>query len=327
MNFIDEVKIYTKSGDGGDGCFSFRREKFVPLGGPDGGNGGNGGSIKLLSDKNLSTLSLFRKKSYFVGNNGEKGKNKCKFGANAEDLIIKVPVGTQIIDELDNIILFDFVEDSQEYLLLKGGKGGVGNLRSKRGDFSREFTKGHPGREGNFILRLKLFADVGIIGLPNAGKSTLINACSNAKSKIADYEFTTLSPVLGAVKIGFDGFVIADIPGLIEDAHKGVGLGIKFLQHIERCKILLHIIDITGDITSSYNIIDRELKSYGRSLKEKKEILVLNKIDQLSEEEVIVKLKGAKEKLQKEIYLISGINRNLGTLLVDLLDIVKDSNH
>ena len=263
MKFLDEAKIYLQSGKGGPGCVSFRREKYIEFGGPDGGNGGKGGDIYFEAVKTLNTLIDFRYQQHFKAESGKHGQGRNKTGAGGEDLIIKVPVGTEILDDEKDTVLADLVEPEQRILFLKGGDGGFGNAhyKSATNQAPRKSTPGWPEQEAAVWLRLKLIADVGLVGLPNAGKSTFLAACSNAKPKIADYPFTTLHPNLGVVKAGQKDFVMADIPGLIEGAHEGQGLGDRFLGHIERTSVLLHIIDITeDDIAEAYRTIRNEAK-------------------------------------------------------------------
>jgi len=282
MKFLDQVKICVTSGDGGDGCVSFRREKYIEYGGPDGGNGGKGSDIIFQTNKNLNTLIDFRYQQHFKGKSGERGKNKNKTGAKAKDIIIKVPPGTQILSEDKSIIIYDMINDNENFIFIRGGKGGLGNshYKSSTNRAPRKFTKGEIGSENWIWLSLKLIADVGIIGLPNAGKSTLLNKISSAKPKIADYPFTTLHPVLGVVKNYEDSFTIADIPGLIKGAHTGRGLGYRFLAHIERCKIILHLVDLSSNnIIENYKTVRSELKKYGSNLENKIEIIALNKLD------------------------------------------------
>ena len=247
MSLIDEVKVSLKAGDGGNGCASFRREKYVPFGGPSGGDGGNGGDIIIKVDHNLSTLLDYRYKQHFKAERGENGKSRDMYGAFGKSLVLKVPCGTQVYAEDKQTIIADLDKDSESVVIARGGKGGIGNIhfKSSTNQAPRQFTKGELGESMWVWLQLKLISDIGIIGLPNAGKSTLISATTAAKSKVADYPFTTLKPALGVVNVIDNGFVLADIPGLIEGASSGVGLGHKFLKHIERCKILLHLIDVT----------------------------------------------------------------------------------
>ena len=289
MKFLDQAKIYIKAGNGGSGSASFRREKFVEYGGPDGGDGGDGGSIIIQSDRNLNTLIDFRYSQHFKAQHGKPGSKRNRTGANGEDLILKVPLGTQIYEEDNNTLIFDFTKNKEKYLVASGGKGGLGNLRFKSSTnrAPRKFTKGKLGEEFVIWLQLKTIADIGIIGLPNAGKSSLLAALTNASPKIANYKFTTINPNLGVASYDDKEITIADIPGLVEGAHEGIGLGIQFLKHIERCKSLLHLIDVTNlDLNKSYNQVKNELKSYSAKLLEKKELIVLNKVDLIDEETV-----------------------------------------
>ena len=282
MKFLDQVKIYIKAGNGGDGSPSFRREKFIEFGGPDGGDGGNGGSIILRAERNLNTLIDYRYQQHHKAKRGDNGAGQNRTGKGGENLILKVPLGTQVFEEDNKTLLYDFVRVGEEYVVAKGGKGGLGNtkFKSSTNRAPRKFTKGSLGEEYTIWLQLKTIADVGIIGLPNAGKSSLLAAMTNASPKIANYQFTTLNPNLGVAVYDDKEITVADIPGLIEGAHKGTGLGIKFLKHVERCKSLLHMIDITNeDIKKSYNQVKNELKKYSKKLSKKKELVVLNKID------------------------------------------------
>ncbi len=282
MKFLDQVKIYIKAGNGGDGSPSFRREKFIEFGGPDGGDGGNGGSIILRAERNLNTLIDYRYQQHHKAKRGDNGAGQNRTGKGGENLILKVPLGTQVFEEDNKTLLYDFVRVGEEFVVAKGGKGGLGNTRFKSSTnrAPRKFTKGSLGEEYTIWLQLKTIADVGIIGLPNAGKSSLLAAMTNASPKIANYQFTTLNPNLGVAVYDDKEITVADIPGLIEGAHKGTGLGIQFLKHVERCKSILHMIDITNeDIKKSYNQVKNELKKYSKKLSKKKELVVLNKID------------------------------------------------
>tara|TARA_Y100000591_G_scaffold332615_1_gene370722 strand:- start:4148 stop:5131 length:984 start_codon:yes stop_codon:yes gene_type:complete len=287
MKFLDQVKIYIKAGNGGDGSPSFRREKFIEFGGPDGGDGGKGGSIILKSEQNLNTLIDFRYQQHHKAQRGENGSGQNRSGKSGEDLILKVPLGTQIFEEDNKTLLYDFTKIGEEFIVASGGKGGLGNTRFKSSTnrAPKKFTKGAIGEEFTIWLQLKTIADIGIIGLPNAGKSSLLAAITNATPKIANYEFTTLNPNLGVVTYDNKEITIADIPGLIEGAHEGTGLGTKFLKHIERCKSILHLIDITNEnLNKSYNQVKNELKNYSSQLIKKKELIILNKIDLMNEE-------------------------------------------
>ena len=282
MRFLDQVKIYVKAGNGGDGSPSFRREKFIEFGGPDGGDGGKGGSVILRAERNLNTLVDYRFQQHHKAKRGENGSGQNRTGKNGEDLVLKVPLGTQVFEEDNKTLIFDFMNIEEKFIVASGGKGGLGNTRFKSSTnrAPRKFTKGFIGEEFVIWLQLKTIADIGIIGLPNAGKSSLLAALTNANPKIANYKFTTLNPNLGVTKYDNKEITIADIPGLVEGAHKGTGLGIKFLKHIERCKSLLHLIDITNDdLKKSYKQIKNELKKYSTKLSKKKELVILNKVD------------------------------------------------
>ena len=289
MKRLGSVKIFTKAGNGGDGSPSFRREKFIEFGGPDGGDGGNGGSIILRAERNLNTLIDYRYKQHHKAKRGDNGAGQNRTGKGGENLILKVPLGTQVFEEDNKTLLYDFVRVGEEFVVAKGGKGGLGNVRFKSSTnrAPRKFTKGSLGEEYTIWLQLKTIADVGIIGLPNAGKSSLLAAMTNASPKIANYQFTTLNPNLGVAVYDDKEITVADNPGLIEGAHKGTGLGIQFLKHVERCKSLLHMIDITNDdIKKSYDQVKTELKNYSTKLSKKKELIVLNKTDLIDEKKV-----------------------------------------
>lgn len=319
MRFLDEAKIYIKSGNGGPGCLSFRREKNLPFGGPDGGNGGRGGDIVFQATSSLNTLIDFRYKQHFKAQNGEHGKGSNRNGQSREALTIKVPLGTQIFDENNENLIADFTEEGQTIVLIKGGDGGMGNAHYKTSTnrAPRRITTGWPGEELWVWLKLKLLSDAGLVGLPNAGKSTFLARVTAAKPRIADYPFTTTKPQLGVVYIDESEFVLADIPGLIEGAHLGVGLGDKFLKHLERCGVLIHLIDSTNeDIIQSYQTIKNELFEYGEILKDKTEIIVLNKIDSLSEEMIVAKKRQLAQHTKQEIYCMSGVT---GAGVIDIL--------
>ena len=284
MKFIDTAEIQVKAGNGGNGCVSFRREKYIPRGGPDGGDGGNGGNIVIRSSTRLSTLIDFRYVRHYRAENGVHGKGKNKYGRNGRDRIIEVPVGTQVYDADTAGLITDLSGPGKEIIIAKGGKGGKGNSRfvSSTHQVPLESEPGGPGEQRHIRLELKLLADVGLVGFPNVGKSSLIKRVSNAQPKVADYPFTTVAPILGIVRYKDEkSFVIADIPGLIEGAHQGKGLGDQFLKHIERTKLIVHILDATRDSDPyrDYLIIDNELQSYGGSLVHKDQIVVINKID------------------------------------------------
>jgi GTP-binding protein len=289
MKFLDEAKVYIRSGDGGNGCVSFRREKFIEYGGPNGGDGGKGGDVVAQAVDGLNTLIDYRYQQHFTAKNGRGGMGKDRHGANGGDTVLKVPAGTQIYDEDGETLLADLTEIGQRVVLARGGNGGFGNahFKSSTNRAPRHANPGQLGAELTIRLRLKLIADAGIVGLPNAGKSTFLAAVSAAKPKIADYPFTTLHPQLGVVDIDGHEFVLADIPGLIEGAHEGVGLGDRFLGHVERCRVLLHLIDGTGgDAGAAYNTVRAELSAYGHELAEKPEIVALTKADALSPDEI-----------------------------------------
>ena len=312
MKFLDQVKIYVKAGNGGSGSPSFRREKFVEFGGPDGGDGGKGGSVILISERNLNTLIDYRYQQHFKAERGKDGSGKKKTGKGGEDLYLKVPLGTQVFEEDNKTLIYDFKSQKEEFLVASGGKGGFGNTRFKSSTnrAPKKFTKGGQGEEFWIWLQLKTIADIGIIGLPNAGKSSLLASMTSANPKIANYKFTTINPNLGVASYDDKEVTLADIPGLIEGAHTGTGLGIKFLKQIERCKTLLHLIDITeDDLFISYNQVRKELSKYSKDLVKKKEIVVLNKTDLIDEEEKKDKIKKLKNKLKKNIFLMSTMDK------------------
>lgn len=293
MKFLDEAKINVKAGDGGNGCVSFRREKFISHGGPNGGNGGRGGSVIVECADNLNTLIDYRYQQHFKAKRGGHGMGSSKTGSASEDLVITVPPGTQIFDETKQFLLHDITEVNQRVVLASGGRGGRGNesFKTSTNQAPRQFTKGSEGEERWVWLQLKLISDVGIIGLPNAGKSTFLSVVTHAKPKIADYPFTTLHPQLGVVRLENIEFVISDIPGLIEGAHEGVGLGHRFLSHVERAGVLLHLIDGTTDNwVESYETIRHELEQYSPVLTETEEVIVINKIDAVDADELAEKL-------------------------------------
>ncbi len=312
MKFLDQVKIYVKAGNGGSGSPSFRREKFVEFGGPDGGDGGKGGSVILISERNLNTLIDYRYQQHFKAERGKDGSGKNKTGKGGEDLYLKVPLGTQVFEEDNKTLIYDFKSQKEEFLVASGGKGGFGNTRFKSSTnrAPKKFTKGGQGEEFWIWLQLKTIADIGIIGLPNAGKSSLLASMTSANPKIANYKFTTINPNLGVASYDDKEVTLADIPGLIEGAHTGTGLGIKFLKHIERCKTLLHLIDITeDDLFISYNQVRKELSKYSKDLVKKKEIVVLSKTDLIDEEEKKEKIKKLKNKLRKNIFFMSTMDK------------------
>ena len=310
MKFLDQAKIYIKAGDGGSGSASFRREKFIEFGGPDGGDGGKGGSVIFVANKNLNTLIDFRYQQHFKAERGQDGKGKKKTGKNGKDLILKVPVGTQIFEEDNNTLIDDLTISEQKLIIANGGKGGLGNVRFKSSTnrSPRKKTDGNKGENFWIWLQLKVIADIGIIGMPNSGKSSLLSALTDAKPKIANYPFTTINPNLGVASYKNREITLADIPGLIEGAHEGIGLGDKFLRHIERCKSILHLIDITNDdLIENYSKVRKELFKYSSKLEKKRDIVVLNKIDMVTKEEINEKLNIFRKKINKKIILISAL--------------------
>ena len=323
MKFLDQAKIYIKAGNGGSGSASFRREKFVEFGGPDGGDGGDGGSVIFESERNLNTLIDFRYAQHFKAENGYIGTKRKRTGAAGKDLVIKVPVGTQIDEEDNNTLIYDFTKNKEKYLVAAGGIHGLGNVRFKSSTnrAPTKKTNGKIGEEFWVWLQLKVIADVGIVGMPNAGKSSLLAALTRARPKIANYPFTTLDPNLGVSYYDDKEVTLADIPGIIEGAHEGVGLGDKFLRHIERCKILLHLIDLSEEkLEENYLKVRNELSKYDKTLIKKKEIIVLNKSDLFGEKEIELKLKIFKKKIKKNFEVISVISdKNLINLRKVLL--------
>jgi GTP-binding protein len=311
MRFLDQAKVYVRSGDGGNGCLSFRREKFIEFGGPNGGDGGRGGSVWVECVTNLNTLLDFRYQQHYKAGNGRPGMGANRSGPNGEDISLKVPPGTQIFAEDNETLLADLTEPGQRALIAEGGNGGFGNARFKSSTnrAPRRVNPGLAGVEITLWLRLKLIADAGIIGLPNAGKSTFLAAVSAAKPKIADYPFTTLHPNLGVVKAGNTDFVLADIPGLIEGAHEGAGIGDRFLGHVERCSVILHLVDVTEpDVAAAYRTIRGELKAYGAALHRKREIVALSKCDAVTPEVAAEKAAELKAASRKKPLLISAVS-------------------
>jgi GTP-binding protein len=309
MKFLDQAKIFVKSGDGGPGSLSFRHEKFIEFGGPDGGNGGRGGDIVIAAADNLNTLIDYRYQQHFRAANGRGGMGKNRTGADGAPLILRVPPGTQILDEDNETILCDLTAAGERRVFLRGGDGGFGNshYKSSTNQAPRRADKGWPGEERWVWLRLKLIADVGLVGLPNAGKSTLLSVVSRARPKIADYPFTTLKPQLGVVGVHDDEFVIADLPGLIEGASEGAGLGHRFLGHVERCAAIFHLVDATEeDVVANWRAIRRELERYGHGIAEKPELIGLNKIDALPDELVARKRARLKRAANREVMALSG---------------------
>ena len=322
MKFLDQAKIHIQSGNGGNGCVSFRREKFVEFGGPNGGNGGKGGDIIIKCVDGLNTLIDYRYRQHFKAKNGSPGMGSDKTGRSGEDTIIEVPRGTLILEEDNEEVIADVVNKDQSLTILKGGNGGFGNahFKSSENQTPRTANDGENGQEKWIWLRLKLIADIGLIGLPNAGKSTLISTVSEAKPKIADYPFTTLNPVLGIAKYNDNELVIADIPGLIEGAHEGKGLGDRFLGHIERCNLLLHLIDANDtDVINSWKTVRNEISAYSKELDEKKEIIVLSKSDSINEEKLDEKLIILKDYTNKDVFKMSSVTRKGITSILRIL--------
>ncbi|MEE9318566.1 MAG: GTPase ObgE [Rhodospirillales bacterium] len=311
MKFLDETKIFVKSGDGGNGCVSFRREKNVEFGGPDGGAGGRGGDVVLEGSASLNTLIDFRYQQHIKGGRGSHGSGKNRTGANGKSVTVKVPVGTQVFHEDKETMIADITEPGQKVTLARGGDGGFGNahFKSSTNQAPRRADDGHPGTEGWLWLRLKLIADAGLVGLPNAGKSTLLAAVSRAHPKIGDYPFTTLHPNLGVVYMEGEEFVLADLPGLIEGASEGAGLGTRFLGHVERCRVLLHLVDGTEeDVAGAYLTVRNEVEAYGGGLAEKQELVALNKSDALTGEDIAQKQRQLTAAVGREVQVISGVS-------------------
>lgn len=312
MKFLDLAKVYIRSGAGGGGCVSFRREKFVEFGGPDGGDGGDGGSVWAEAVEGLNTLIDFRYQQHFFADNGQPGRGQQRSGKDGSDIVLRVPVGTEILDEDEETVLADLTTVGERVLLARGGNGGFGNLhfKSATNQAPRRANPGQPGVDRTIWLRLKLIADVGLLGMPNAGKSTFLASTSNARPKIADYPFTTLHPNLGVVGVDNVEFVIADIPGLIAGAHEGRGIGDRFLGHVERCAVLLHLVDGTsGDPIEDYHTIIHELEAYGGDLADKPRITVLNKIDALDDEERAFLVEELEEASGGSVMMMSGASR------------------
>ncbi|KAJ56717.1 GTPase CgtA [Actibacterium mucosum KCTC 23349] len=312
MKFLDLAKVYIRSGSGGNGCISFRREKYIEYGGPDGGDGGRGGDVVAEAVEGLNTLIDFRYQQHFFAKNGRPGQGAQRTGASGDDIVLRVPVGTEILDEDEETLLADLTEVGQRVMLGKGGNGGFGNLHFKTAtnQAPRRANSGQPGVERTIWLRLKLIADAGLLGLPNAGKSTFLSATSNARPKIADYPFTTLHPNLGVVGVDGAEFVMADIPGLIEGASEGRGLGDLFLGHVERCAVLLHLVDGTSeDVAADYRTIIAELEAYGGDLAGKPRVTALNKIDALDDEERAEKKAALEVETGHPVMMMSGVSR------------------
>jgi GTPase len=327
MKFLDEAKVYIRSGDGGSGCVSFRREKFIEFGGPNGGDGGKGGDVIARAVEGLNTLIDYRYQQHFTAKNGGAGMGKDRHGANGADAVLKVPAGTQIYEEDGETLLADLTEPGQAATLARGGNGGFGNAHFKTSTnrAPRRANPGQPGEELTIRLRLKLIADAGIVGLPNAGKSTFLAAVSAAKPKIADYPFTTLTPQLGVVESDGREFVLADIPGLIEGAHEGIGLGDRFLGHVERCRVLLHLVDGTSeDAAAAYATVRAELSAYGHGLADKPEIVALSKADALNAEAIKLQMARLKKAGAASPLLVSAVSgQGVADVLRALLKVIE----
>ncbi|MBC8038231.1 MAG: GTPase ObgE [Rhizobiales bacterium] len=327
MKFLDQAKVYVRSGDGGAGAVSFRREKFIEMGGPDGGDGGNGGDIWVEAVDGLNTLIDYRYQQHFKVSTGGHGMGRMRAGANSRDIVLKVPAGTQIYEEDNETLIADLPKTGQKVRIAKGGNGGFGNahFKSATNRSPRHANPGQDGEERWIWLRLKLIADAGLIGLPNAGKSTLLAAVSAAKPKIADYPFTTLHPQLGVVRVAGTSFVLADIPGLIAGAHEGHGLGTRFLGHVERCAVLLHLIDVTGDDpVDAYRIIRKELKAYSPLLAKKTEIIAFNKIDAISAKDLAAKAADFKKRARKApVFMSSATKKGVDEVMKKLLTVIE----
>jgi GTPase len=311
MKFLDLAKIYVRSGAGGNGCISFRREKFIEFGGPNGGNGGKGGDVVVVCVDNLNTLIDYRYQQHFFAKNGEAGMGRDRAGANGDDVVIKVPPGTEILAEDQETVLAEMFNPGDKAVIARGGNGGFGNayFKTSTNRAPRHANPGQPGEELTIWLRLKLIADAGLIGLPNAGKSTFLAAVTAAKPKIADYPFTTLHPNLGVIRVGDVDFVLADIPGLIEGAHEGAGLGTRFLGHVERCAVLLHLVDATqDDVAEAYRTVRREIRSYSPELAKRKELVALSKCDAVTEEAVEAKSAELTKAARKKPLVLSAVS-------------------
>ena len=326
--FFDEVRVYMQAGNGGNGCCSFRREKFIPKGGPDGGNGGKGGDIILIAKGNLNTLLFFHYNIHHRAENGKNGAGQNMTGANGNNTELFVPIGTQIFDENGEILLADLDKDGSMYTIVHGGTGGIGNMAFKTSvnQAPRKATPGTEGEAGWFKLKLKMLSDVGLVGLPNVGKSSIIASITNAKAEVGDYPFTTIKPILGVIKRGRGRIVVCDIPGLIKNAHLGIGLGDKFLKHIERCKALLWIIDVNSDdVIKDYQIINNELKEYNKDILKKKIIFVFNKIDLIDEKELKKKIIAFKKIVKKTPICISTLTQEgMQGMVKMIFQVVRD---
>ena len=329
MQFIDLALIHIRSGTGGSGCSSFRREKFIEFGGPDGGDGGKGGNVVITAVSNLNTLIDFKYKRHYFAKNGRPGMGQNKTGANGDDVILNVPIGTEVLLENKKTVLVDLLHEGQQYVIAEGGNGGWGNSRfkSSTNQAPRQANKGHSGSELTLWLKLKLLADVGLVGLPNVGKSSLLSAMSNAKPKIGDFSFTTLTPNLGLVSYKQHDFILADIPGVIEGANRGKGIGIQFLGHIERCQVLVHVLDISSDsLISDFEVTIKELKQYKSDLENKIKCVVLNKIDVMKNKK-IEKIVESFNKSGIEVFPISTFSKvGISELKDHLLELLKKNN-
>jgi len=331
MKFLDEAKVYIRSGDGGNGCVSFRREKFIEFGGPNGGDGGKGGDVVVEAVDGLNTLIDYRYQQHFKAKNGRGGMGKDRHGASGADAVLKVPVGTQVYEEDGTTLIADLTEAGQRAVLAHGGNGGFGNAHFKTSTnrAPRHANPGQPGEEHTIRLRLKLIADAGIVGLPNAGKSTFLAAVTAAKPKIADYPFTTLNPQLGVAESGGREFVLADIPGLIEGAHEGVGLGDRFLGHVERCRVLLHLVDGTlADAGAAYKTVREELSAYGHALADKPEIVALTKADALDPTAIKQQVARLQRAAKKKPFVVSAVSGNgVADVLRAVLAVIEQTRH
>lgn len=327
MKFLDEAKVFVKSGDGGNGCVAFRREKYVEFGGPDGGDGGRGGNVIAEAVSNLNTLIDFRYRQHFKAARGRHGMGKNRTGAKSGDVVLSVPVGTQIFAEDRETLLADLTEPGDRAVLARGGDGGYGNahFKSAINQAPRRADPGHPGEEHWIWLRLKIIADAGLVGLPNAGKSTFLATVSRAKPKIADYPFTTLHPQLGVVVVDGADFVLADIPGLIEGAHRGAGLGTRFLGHLERCRVLVHLVDGTSEnVVEDYQTVRRELDAYGAGLANKPQVVALNKVDALTSEQMAERRSALEAISGTTVALASGVSRvGIDEVLGRAFDVIR----
>ena len=327
MKFLDQAKVYIKAGNGGPGCLSFRRERNLEFGGPNGGNGGRGGDVVVLCVEGLNTLIDYRYQQHFKAQSGRPGEGALRSGHDGEDKVLQVPPGTEILDAETDELLGELTQAGQRLLIAKGGDGGMGNAHFKTSTnrAPRKITPGYPGEERTILLRLKLIADAGLVGLPNAGKSTFLSSVTRARPKIADYPFTTLFPGLGVVRLDEREFVLADLPGLIEGAHEGVGLGDRFLGHVERCRVLLHLVDATSEtVAKDWRTVRKELEAYGGGLTDKPEILALSKCDALTDAEITKKRAALKRAAKRDVLVLSSVSgRGVHDVLNILLHIIR----